>query len=173
MPFKPDPRSSIAGRVLTMGVQTREKNIPFGCKQNYHYHIYIGGLQSRCAVATRISTKCMARSAIGRGYSHIVILSPNESAIPCVLLRILTCPTIVPDSVFSMLKLARASSPVVFSQYGLSNAESVINTNTTTWDTTTDGERSNTYRTNSVHTCSQKGSRSRQTWRLPVSDRTY
>ena len=89
---------------------TRKKYTIWMQTTKHHYLIYIGGLQSRCAVATRISTKCLARS---KGYSHIVILSPNESAIPCVLLRILTCPIIVPASVFSMLKLARASSPVV------------------------------------------------------------
>jgi len=41
------------------------------------------------------------------------------------------------------------------------------------YKTTTDGERNDTYQTNSVHTYSQKGNRSRQTWRLPVSDMTY
>lgn len=44
-------------------------------------------------------------------YPHIVIRSPNDSAIPCVLLRIRTWPVIVPASVLSMLRLANASSP--------------------------------------------------------------
>lgn len=42
-----------------------------------------------------------------------VIRSPNESAIPCVLLRIRTCPAMLPASVFSILKFARASSPII------------------------------------------------------------
>ena len=41
----------------------------------------------------------------------IVIRSPKDSAIPCVLLRIRTCPVIVPVSVRSTLRFARASSP--------------------------------------------------------------
>jgi hypothetical protein len=44
-------------------------------------------------------------------HAPIVIRSPRESAIPCVLLRIRTCPMIVPASVRSTLKLASASSP--------------------------------------------------------------
>lgn len=44
--------------------------------------------------------------------SPIVILSPSESAIPCVLLRILICPVTVPFSVRSMLRFASASSPI-------------------------------------------------------------
>lgn len=49
----------------------------------------------------------------------IVIRSPNERAIPWVLLRIRTCPVMVPASVRSTLKFARASSPVrvTYSQY--------------------------------------------------------
>lgn len=46
-------------------------------------------------------------------HSPIVILSPSDRAIPCVLLRIRTCPVIVPASVRSMLKLANASSPTI------------------------------------------------------------
>lgn len=41
-----------------------------------------------------------------------VILSPSDSAMPCVLLRIRTWPCICPvSSTFSMLRFARASSP--------------------------------------------------------------
>ena len=41
----------------------------------------------------------------------MVILSPSDSAIPCVLLRMRTCPVMVPDSRRSMLRFASASSP--------------------------------------------------------------
>lgn len=44
--------------------------------------------------------------------SPIVIRSPRESAIPCVLLRIRTWPVIVPASVRSTLRFANASSPI-------------------------------------------------------------
>lgn len=40
-----------------------------------------------------------------------VMRSPRDKAMPCVLLRIRTCPEIDPVSIFSMLKFARASSP--------------------------------------------------------------
>jgi len=48
-----------------------------------------------------------------RHASPIVILSPSESAIPWVLLRIRTCPVIVPATVRSILRLASASSPII------------------------------------------------------------
>ena len=41
----------------------------------------------------------------------MVILSPSDRAIPCVLLRMRTCPVMVPDSRRSMLRFASASSP--------------------------------------------------------------
>lgn len=45
-------------------------------------------------------------------YLPIVIRSPKERAIPWVLLRIRTCPVMVPASVLSTLKFAKASSPM-------------------------------------------------------------
>jgi hypothetical protein len=42
----------------------------------------------------------------------MVILSPSDSAMPCVLLRMRTWPVIEPDSKRSMLRLASASSPL-------------------------------------------------------------
>lgn len=57
--------------------------------------------------------------------SHNVILSPRDSAIPCVLLRILTWPCIVPVlSTFSMLKFANASSPNTLLAYRLADRKS-------------------------------------------------
>lgn len=56
---------------------------------------------------------------------HSVILSPRDSAIPCVLLRILTWPCIKPvPSTFSILKFANASSPKTLRAYKLADKKS-------------------------------------------------
>ena len=65
-----------------------------------------------CPFALRNGTLVRAR-AWGKSErdSPMVILSPKDRAMPCVLLRIRTCPVIVPPSVRSTLRFASASSP--------------------------------------------------------------
>ena len=61
-----------------------------------------------CAVC-----ECRSVASPYRGImiAPMVILSPSDRAIPCVLLRMRTCPVMVPDSRRSMLRFASASSP--------------------------------------------------------------
>lgn len=94
---------------------------------------------------------------IYRGYSHIVMRSPNDSAIPCVLLRIRTWPVMVPASVFSMLRLANASSP--------EKRTSTVRNHQTKSSYNTD-------QTSCEHTCSLTRNRNRLTWPPPVLNMT-
>lgn len=59
----------------------------------------------------KVSLKFVGHEVERGRYIPSVMRSPRDKAIPCVLLRIRTCPEIDPVSIFSMLKFARASSP--------------------------------------------------------------
>ena len=85
-------------------------------------------------------------------YIPSVIRSPSESAIPCVLLRIRTCPAMLPDSVFSMLRLASASSPKDITLSVTCRSKKLVITN----------------QTGCERTSSQRGSRSLHSWHLQV-----
>ena len=64
----------------------------------------------RCVFVFNVVDQWLAL-AEGSMFAPMVILSPSDSAIPCVLLRIRTCPVMVPDSRRSILRFASASSP--------------------------------------------------------------
>lgn len=81
----------------------------------------------------------------------MVILSPSDKAIPCVLLRIRTWPVIVPFSVLSMDKLARASSPD-----GLVSKMDIVEA------------KLDAYRINYGHTCLLTRNRNLRRWHHPV-----